>query len=351
MARPRNRLNLDRLESRDLMSGNVIARVNMTGGFPALFVGEAEGQAGQPNSVQISQLANGATRVAGLINPDGTRTLVNGLAFQDFDNGLLSLAVELGRGNDRLRITSDPLRPADARYAFVTVGMSTPNSPPDADTVELSHVTTAGTVDISTGAGADHVVVRDSEVGTSFDENHRTLDIRTGAGVDHVDIGPTNSHDLTSVRVHGNLIVNTFESITEPEADFVRMFQTTVDQTVGVSTGGGNDSVRMGVVFGGNVTMVTGQGNDTGLLQDVRAGDHMFLGMSEGNDSLDVSGLEAVNLLTIDGFSGFDRLQDHAGGAIGKKVVTGWEVINGVLVTGSHAGTVGGLGGGGALRP
>ena len=58
----------DRLEGREILSGNVTAFVSSN----TLFLGEAAGQYGQSNAVQVTQLASGNIRVTGLLNGSGT---------------------------------------------------------------------------------------------------------------------------------------------------------------------------------------------------------------------------------------------------------------------------------------
>jgi len=371
MARRTNRLSFERLENRDLMSGGLLAKVINAGNGPFLFINEAPGDAGEANAVQVTRLNNTTVRVTGLENSGGTVTRVNGHLAQNFTLGTArDLVVALGAGDDQVRVLN-------AKFRNVFIGTSL-GSTPDNDTVDLTKVTTTGSVDIRTGEGADKVSISNSTIGDGPEDVTNIITgggadqvfihgspspfpgttdphgfmgdlvINTGGGADRVEIG---ANDNTFVEVHGNLIVNTFQDITEPDADVVHLTQTFGDNLVAIDTGAGNDSIQMGGVHGNDIVLVAGVGDDTAVLNQVISFNKMFLAMSEGNDNLNATDLEATNLLSIDGGGGFDRLQEHQDGPIGQKEVTGWEVINGVLVTGSHAGTVGGLGGDGSLQP
>src|SRR4051812_29300617 len=118
MARRSNRLSFERLESRELMSGNVVASIVNVGHGPELFITEAVGEAGAANAVQVSRLPNGQVRVTGDVNSGGGRTRVNGHAFRDFTLPATGdLVVDLGAGNDKLQVTN-------ARFGNVFIGTS-----------------------------------------------------------------------------------------------------------------------------------------------------------------------------------------------------------------------------------
>src|SRR5215208_7014274 len=97
MARRNARLSFDRLESRDLMSGNVLASIVNVGGTPELFITEALGESGAANAVHVSRLITGQVRVQGELNSDGTVTRVNGRLSQIFSlSTARDLVVDLG---------------------------------------------------------------------------------------------------------------------------------------------------------------------------------------------------------------------------------------------------------------
>jgi hypothetical protein len=326
MARRSNRLNLDRLEGRDLMSGNVVASVVSIGGVPELFITEAPGAAGEANAVQVSRLANGHVRVTGQVNSSGTLSHVNGRVFQDFALGTTrDLVVDLGAGDDQLRVIN-------ARFGNVFIGMDR-SIGGSLDTVTLSGLKTSGRVSIDTGAGQDNVIVLKSTIGDGLPDSHGNMDdlnINTGAGADFVQVGAVGGD---FVQVKGNLIANTFHDITEPDIDFVRINQTIVNKILAVDTGNGNDDVQMGDVAAADVVLVAGEGDDSALMSEVSATDKIFIAMSEGNDRLDMTFVQANNLLSVDGGTGFDRLEHHLDAPNPHTQFTGWEVVNGLSMT------------------
>src|SRR5215210_2479327 len=175
MARRTHRLSLDRLESRELMAGDITAFVSSN----TLFLGEVAAQAGQPNAVQVTQFANGVVRVTGQTNSGGTLTHVNGAVSQDFylPNG--SLVVSFGAGNDRIRVLT-------GKFDNVNIDLSYPNTS-DADSIGVVGVKTTGAMQLRTGGGADQVFIRDTRVGDGT--GYEDLNINTGAGADKVTVG------------------------------------------------------------------------------------------------------------------------------------------------------------------
>jgi len=337
MARRTNRLGFDRLESRELMSGNgVTAAIVRINNIPELFITEAAGQAGGTNAVQVSRLANGLVRVSGQVSSDGTFTHVNGRLFQDFTLATnRDLVVDLGAGDDQLRVVN-------ARFGNVFVGMDRPIGG-SLDTVTLSGLKTSGRVSIDTGAGQDNVIVLNSTIGDGVKDSHGNTDdlnINTGAGADLVQVGAVGG---AFVQVKGNLIVNTFHDITEPDIDFVRINQTVANQLIAVDTGAGNDNIQMGDVAATDVVLVAGTGDDSALLSEVSASSQIFVAMSEGNDRLDMTFLQANTLLSVDGGTGFDTLEHHLDASNPHTQFTGWEVINGRSVLANLGGVINGV--------
>jgi hypothetical protein len=337
MARHTNRLGVERLESRELMSGNgVTAAIVRINNIPELFITEAAGQAGGTNAVQVSRLANGLVRVSGQISSDGTLTHVNGRVFQDFALATnRDLVVDLGAGDDQLRVVN-------ARFGNVFVGMDREIGA-SADTVTLTGLKTSGRVNVQTGDGQDSVFVRNSIIGDGLKDSlgHTDdLDINTGAGADLVEVGAVGG---AFVRVKGNLIVNTFKSVAEQDFDALRVNQTVVDKSIFLDTGGGNDRINMGLVSAGaDIVLVAGEGDDGAALQEVSATNSFFIGMATGNDNVDMTFLRA-NLLQVDGGTGFDQLQHHLDANNPQTLFTGWERINGLPTTANLGGLINGV--------
>ncbi|MBW8886060.1 MAG: hypothetical protein JF612_15080 [Planctomycetia bacterium] len=162
------KLRVESLESRQMMAGDVTA--SLLGGN--LYLTEAAGQAGQENSVIISQLPGGQIRVAGnaQITNGNVSSHVNGHAYQDFTVPG-SLFVNFGGGNDRVIFDADPASAPHfvnvninvaAPEPLVSARLATPvkntiyNSP-DADQVFIWNAVTTGNMTINTGRDHDWV--------------------------------------------------------------------------------------------------------------------------------------------------------------------------------------------------
>lgn len=328
MACRAHRLSLDRLESRELMTGDVTAFVLSN----TLYITEAAAQVGQPNAVQISQLSNGAVRVAGRTNSGGTLTHVNGDTYRDFflPNG--SLDIRLGAGNDYVGLVN-------TRLNYVNIDLSYPNTA-DADSIYVNGLATMGSVQLRTGGGADRVTVLNSTIGDGIGSDD--LNINSGAGSDYVQVGSVGG---AFVQVRGNLNLTTFALPTEIAADTVNVYETFVGQALSVTTAAGNDTVNMGDDSAGwYVVLDTGGGNDKATLDEVSANQQFWVYMGYGDDTLDMTYLRA-SALTVNGGPGYDRLFKYLDGPTGSTSLIGWEQINGHPVWhpfGDAAGTVGG---------
>jgi hypothetical protein len=312
MSRRTTRLGVDRLEGREVLSGNVTAYVSSN----TLFLVEQAGQYGQSNAVQVTQLASGNIRVAGLVNGTGTVSRVNGAAYQDFALPNGTLVASLGAGNDRIRVVN-------ARFNNVNLDLSYPNTN-DADVIDVSGVKTTGAMQLRTGGGIDNIAVRNTQVGDG--SGYEDLNINSGAGADTVTVGQIGGG---FVQVRGSLILNTFTSLAEADPDAVNIYQGLVYKSIYLDTGAGNDTIKMGdVTAGEDIVLVAGDGNDKANLDEVWAYDQFYVAMATGSDTLAVQYLRA-NYLSLDGGPGFDTMTHYLDGPTGQTVYTGWEYING----------------------
>ena len=314
MGRRTNQLNVDRLEGRDLMAGNLSAVVSNG----ILFVKEGSVSTNTHNGVEISQLPNGQFRVLGLSSLDGQRTTINGAVFQDFTVPLAKLNVKLGGGDDFLSV-------ANARLNSMGLTVGGPNLP-DADVVTVSNTRTSGLVHIATGGGADRVVVQNSKIGDGLGTTSDDLSIFTGAGSDTVRVGSADGF----VEVAGRMRVATYSSQTEPGDDRVTVQSTIVGKLMALDLGAGKDQLTVENSFGDDIFALTGIGDDTVKLTEVRAFDQFFVDTSHGNDTLDMVFLSARDL-AVHGGTGFDKLTRFLDGPTATRAITGWESINGVL--------------------
>lgn len=327
MARRTNRLNanLDNLETRDVMSGNVTAFV----GSNTLYLSEAAGQYGQHNNVRVSQLASGGVRVTGLINASGTQTLINGAGYRDFYIPGGSLVANFGAGIDRITVGAVNLNNVYADLGYPGVN--------DVDVIDINGARLTGAMDLRTGGGADKIYVRSTRVGDG--SGYEDLRINSGAGADYVQVGVIGGN---FVEVRGNLLLTAAQSSAELDADIVKVNQALVYKSIYLDTGSGNDTIEMGYTTAGEDIVITaGDGADKGKLTEVWAYDQFYVAMGTGNDTLSTTYLRA-NYLSVDGGLGYDSLTRSLDGPTGQSWYTGWEVINGKPVF-NLSGVVGNL--------
>jgi hypothetical protein len=297
MFRSSKRFSMESLEARQMMAGDVAAFV-MDGN---LFITETTGQTGLDNGVRVSQLAGGMIRVEGVQanNADGTTSLVNGQAFQDF---MIpgDLVVKLGAGNDRLHLGFDggvgapsfnnininmaaPEPVLTQRYASLMLDPSIFNAPDD-DQVFGWGFSTRGSVNIATGAGGDWVFMGRSFIGDGLGVDKLT--INTGAGADSVSMKGTN--------VLGGVYITTYKNVAENDGDqvwFDSVFDSSfnvipayVTGNIEIYMGGGADNFFVGDpldenFFGlgfamlGSMHLSTGDGNDLVNIAAAKFGD------------------------------------------------------------------------------
>lgn len=312
MARRTHQLTVDRLETRDMMAGNLSAVVSNG----ILQVREGFLSANTNNGVSITQLSNGQYRVIGLPAADGSPTKINGADFKDFIVPSGKLNVKLGAGNDIVTVFG-------GRYNTLGLVVGASNIA-DADQVFIGGVKTTGGVHIATGGGVDKVSVQNSTIGDGIGTTDN-LNVFTGAGADTVEIG---SHTNGFMDIAGNLRVATFSSVTEPDADSVSVLSTQVSRLIALDLGAGNDTLKMENSFGGTIVALAGTGHDKATLTEVRAAGSFFVDMSHGNDRVDMVFLSATDL-GIHGGTGFDRLTTFLDGKTVTKSITGFESVNG----------------------
>ena len=311
MARRTNQLNVDRLEARDLMAGNLSAVV--TNGI--LQVREGLLSANTDNGVSITQLSNGKYRVIGIPSADGSPTKINGADFKDFFVPSAKVNVRLGAGNDLITVFG-------GRYNTLSLVVGAPNVA-DADQVIIGGVKTTGGVHIATGGGVDKVSVQNSTIGDGIGTTDN-LNVFTGAGADTVEIG---SHTNGFMDIAGNLRVATFSSVTEPDNDSISVLSSHVGSLVALDLGAGDDTLKIENSTAADIVALTGTGNDKATLTEVTADDQFFVDMSHGNDRMDIVFLRARDL-ALHGGLGIDRLTTFLDGPTGTRTLTGWEAIN-----------------------
>ena len=220
----------------------------------------------------------------------------------------LDINVRMGGGDDVFFITSDT------------------GQPPLFDGLR-----TGGSVFVDTGAGADTLFIRAAHIGDGIGEDNLVL--HTGAGADVVTYDATGYYDFNGVYripdVEGNLEIQTYSSITEADADQVRIPLSQVLEDVRVRMGAGDDYFEL---LGGNVgddlDFMADAGNDTAYIQGYIY-DDLMARMGEGNDNLTLGNVWA-DAMVLMGENGSDHLRKT--GVVNQYnslVQNGWEYLNG----------------------
>jgi hypothetical protein len=254
---------MERLEDRQMMAGDVAAYVQNGN----LFINEATAHVGLDNSIRVTQLANGQIRVHGNGTlSDGTTSLVNGQAFQDFTvtGGLF---VNFGGGQD-LVVIGEGLGPIPT-FGNVSIDLGVASAVGDADKDNLIvwALSTRGGMTVNTGASDDWVFLGGTQIGDGVGLDN--LVINTGGGGDTATI-KDGSH------IRGNLDIQTYSSLAETDAD-TAYFDTDakVDMDVNVRLGGGDDFL-----------MVTDPSDTLLLWGGLQTYGSMFVDMGAGDDEV-----------------------------------------------------------------
>jgi hypothetical protein len=308
MAHRTHQLAVDRLESRDLMAGNVTAVVSNN----VLFLRETAGS-DLSNAVRVFRLPDGRVRVVGLADADGVPTTINGAAVRDFwlPNG--GLSITLRGGDDRVVVE-------DARFTSMHIDVGgTAGS--DRDTVEVRRVATGMGMHIFTGNGDDAVTVTDVRVGHLARPCRMDLTINTGFGADAIALG---SDAGGSVGVLGNLFLTASPGLLDPAGDAVDVRQTDVGGWLFLRLGSGDDRVAMTGLRSGGLRVSGLRGNDVVGLTDVWAAQEVDVSLSDGDDRLDLTGVWTARLVARGG-AGTDRLVMRDVGPAGPRTFSGWE--------------------------
>ena len=308
MKKQNKRLQMEQLEDRQLMAGNVLAFMSSGN----LHVVEAAGQIGRGQAVQVAQLSNGNIRVQGLSSQDGGTSLINGGTFRDFTVPG-NLNVNLGAGRDNVVLGRSA--PSTFNNVYINTGVAAATAIDDRDFVNVERVTTRGHLTVDTGASSDYVSVFNNRVGDTSGIDNLTL--RTGTAADYINVN--------NVNVNGNLSVSTYNTDSESDADHVHLEMAFARSNLQVFTGGGDDYLTVVNGFAGNdAFFTTGAGNDTVRLTEVQAVDDFMTYLEAGDDTLDMQYLRA-DVLTLDGGVGTDRLTKSVEGEVNQLLESNWE--------------------------
>jgi hypothetical protein len=328
MSARNRRLNMEQMEAREMMAGDVAAAVS--GG--TLFLNEASGQAGRDNSVIVSQIAPGRIRVTGnATTTDSTVSKINGAAFQDF-NVTGGLVVKFGGGSDL--VVFDQLAPPKftdvnidlaappivaTSMMFTTTGATTSAfNPPDKDNLIMWGANITGNLTVNTGADSDWVFISNTPIGGN-------VSINTGAGADTAQL--QNMPGL----IGGTVDIQLYSSLAEKDADVAWLDHVYANGNINVRAGDGADLLHLdNVTSYKDFNLDAGAGDDKLEINDVCAVDNFFAKLGDGNDVAVINDLYLINGKTqIDAGNGTDSLTKTGAFPTTQVTQTGFEWING----------------------
>lgn len=193
----------------------------------------------------------------------------------------------------------------------------------NADVVALlGDVTVGSDVRISTGLrGADFVGFSNSEAGGTVKVRGNVV-VNTGTGNDGdtVDlvgdirgtVTVTTGGGRDTVSVSSLVVWNSFEG-SDPVPTFVTAGPSAIGRDLTINTGAGDDLISIGTsTIGRHVRIDTGLGNDRLAIDNLRVGRNLFVGLGAGNDALEVKNLRAAAAVLAGGVGSNSLVTDTA---------------------------------------
>jgi hypothetical protein len=329
MINRQRKLNIEQMEAREMMAGDVAASVvNGT-----LYLNEASGQAGRDNSVIVSQIAPGRIRVTGnSTTTDSTVSKINGAAFQDF-NVSGGLVVKFGGGSDLVvfdqlaaptftNVNVDLAAPPILKtqiYASKTVSGDTKLfNAPDQDNLIMWGANITGNLTVNTGADNDWVFIAATPIGGN-------VSINTGAGADTAEL-----KNMSGI-IGGSVDIQLYSSLAEKDADCAWLENVAAYGNINVRAGDGADLLHLnGVTSYKDFNLDAGAGDDKMELDYICAVDNFFAKLGDGNDVAKINDLYVIHGKTqIDAGNGYDSLTRTGAFPTSQVTQTGFEWING----------------------
>lgn len=323
MSKRYRKLNMETMEPRQMMAGDVMATV--TGG--TLYLNEASGQAGRDNSVLVSQIAPGKIRVTGnATTTDGTLSKINGAASQDF-NVTGGLVVKFGGGSDLVVFDAG----APPKFTNVDIDTAAPPivaqplvvnggvlAPTDQDNVILWGANITGNLTVNTGADADWVYVANASIGGN-------VSVNTGSGADTFELKNTVG------IIGGSVDVQLYSSLAEKDADVAWFDHAYSYGNINVRGGDGADLLHLeSTTSYKTFNLDAGAGDDKLEMNDVCAVDSFFAQLGDGNDAVTSNGLYIINGKTqIDGGAGTDSITKTGAFPTAQLTQSNFEWVNG----------------------
>jgi hypothetical protein len=227
------RLQLESLENRELMAGNVTVSFS---GSELRIVGDSAA-----NGVEVRQSSPGVYTITGAFE-GGAATKINGRSSITASNVNGNVVVALGAGNDQLDFGTGDQRVIDVKRDLI-IDMGTGN-----DWTDVRDVKVAGMLSINTGTGVDRTVVNRANVGT---------DLRIGDATSSVNSGDSDEVTVLSSTVRRQIAL-TFRGGSDRAE-----IQSCAADSVYADMGAGNDYFKMLYTKPRAFTALGGSGTDT----------------------------------------------------------------------------------------
>jgi large repetitive protein len=301
--RQTRKCNLESLENRSMMAGDVQASVVAGDLF---LTGDAFG-----NQIQIHQTSGNFYRVSG---DNGTK--INGQLARIF-RVTGSMNVNLAGGDDTLKMGGIAFQDNVSGNLNVRMGAGK-------DTVNLGRVTIGGTTTINTEADADRV-----DLGLLGIYKNVTVlggtgdDIVNASGFTALDLTINGEAGLDSIDVHSATMSGNVNLLGGTEADTItsRILNA---QTYTADTGAGNDLVNLSsLIRASSVRVFTGAQNDQVVLQSVVANGPVTIDTASGNDEVRFTNGLFSGITTIRTGTGNDTVQITGSNTSGVFISTG----------------------------
>lgn len=330
---PTRSLRFESLERREVMTGNVIAQLDVNNNL--VLTGTPQGT---DNFVAVYPGSFGKILVAGGRSSSATNsgTLVNGFTTPVSFDSIAGIIVNMGDGNDRVMITkltvpgdiSGTLGPGDDQFALQSNALGAVGFVlNDGSALSYGKVTVSGSASIDGGTGDDTFSMYDATVGvnvTYFGGNNDDTFVQSGTSPTANAVGgsvlitPSSGDDTTTVfrmAVGQDFTVNDGSAVLGSTVSLTNL-RTSRDITLNLSirrdvvalVGENNTTSRF---QSRNVTINTGDGND-----DVTVNQGIMTNLSvntgNGNEGGGFYGIELTNLaintqLFVNTGAGFDN--------------------------------------------
>jgi hypothetical protein len=281
---------MEGLESRLLMSGNVLATVKRG---TLTIKGDADN-----NDIVVTA---GANKGEFVISSGANLTYINGQANRLTVTGVTGdVNLAMGAGDDRVRLSGlavakslsvDMGKGSDALTigSGVSVGKNLTIASGGAQAaVSIANLTVSGSATLKNLGGTSYVTATGLVVGKDFA-------VRAGQSSDLIEIsnstvGGASSFAGTDVSLNGCTLRGSLKIGAGSNDGNVDIVNTAVAQAVNIGTGNGCDNVNLnGSTFSGKVTLATGKGDDTVVIDGSVFGAAFAMTVVGGTDQVFVA--------------------------------------------------------------